>query len=345
MIMTRVRTAAVASAALVGALAMAQPAGADAVADFYKDRTVTITIGFAPGGGADTFARFLSRHLAAHLPGKPNIIVQHMPGAGGARSVAYVYEVAPKDGTAVITPNAGVVLRVMLGMIKGAYDPAKFIWLGGWGEAVNTITLFKDNAPVKTLEEAKDTEVLLASIGKASTTYAIPALVKNTLGLKFKIISGYRGGAPIRVAIEKGEVHGWAGQWVGWKFSRPDWVRDGRLVHLLQLASKSAPDLKHVPLLSSFARNVEQRQMFDAVQTAIADRAFAAPPGVPADRVAALRTAYEKTLRDPEFLKEANARQFEIDPVSGDAIQKFVAELMATPKPLVAKMRKAMDFE
>jgi hypothetical protein len=187
----------------------------------------------------------------------------------------------------------------MLGMIKGAYDPAKFIWLGGWGEAVNTITLFKDNAPVKTLEEAKDTEVLLASIGKASTTYAIPALVKNTLGLKFKIISGYRGGAPIRVAIEKGEVHGWAGQWVGWKFSRPDWVRDGRLVHLLQLASKSAPDLKHVPLLSSFARNVEQRQMFDAVQTAIADRAFAAPPGVPADRVAALRTAYEKTLRDP----------------------------------------------
>ena len=138
-----------------------------------------------------------------------------MPGAGGTRAVIYVYEVAPKDGTAIITPNAGVALRVLLGIDKASYDPAKFTWLGGWGEAVNTITLLKDNAPVRTLEEAKKTEVILGTIGKSSNTYLIPALMKNTLGIKFKMITGYRGGAPIRLAIEKGEVHGWAGQWDG----------------------------------------------------------------------------------------------------------------------------------
>jgi tripartite-type tricarboxylate transporter receptor subunit TctC len=231
-----------------------------------------------------------------------------------------------------------------LGLDNAIYDPAKFTWFGGWGEAVNTITLFKDNAPVKNLEEAKKTEVLLGSIGKSSTTYLIPALMKNTLGIKFKIISGYRGGAPIRLAIEKGEVHGWAGQWVGWKLGKPDWVRDGRLVNLVQLASKPAADLPNLPLLSSFARNPEERQIFSAVQSGIADRAIAAPPGVPADRVAALRKAYEETLRDPEFVKEATARKFEIEPVSGDEIQKFVNELVATPKPVVAKMKKAMGL-
>lgn len=334
--------AAIAAAALVIGVPAAR---AETPAEFYRGKTINLYVGVSAGGIYSTFALILSKHMEKHIPGHPNVVVQHMPGAGGARSVSYVYDVAPKDGTAIITPNAGVALRVLLGIDKVGYDPAKFTWLGGWGEAVNTITLFKDNAPVKTLEEAKKTEVLLASIGKSSTTYLIPALIRSTLGVKFKIITGYRGGAPIRLAIEKGEVHGWAGQWVGWKLAKPDWVRDGRLVHLVQLASKPAPDLPNLPLLSSFARNDEERRMFSVVQTAIADRAIAVPPGVPADRVAALRKAYEETLRDPEFVKEANARKFEIDPVSGDEVQKFVNELIATPKPLVAKMKQAMGLE
>jgi tripartite-type tricarboxylate transporter receptor subunit TctC len=318
---------------------------AETPAEFYKGKTINLYVGVSAGGIYSTFALILLRHMEKHIPGNPNVIVQHMPGAGGTRAVTYVYEVAPKDGTAIITPNAGVALRVLLGIDKASYDPAKFTWLGGWGEAVNTISLLKDHAPVRTLEEAKTTEVILGSIGKSSNTYFIPALMKNTLGIKFKIISGYPGGAPIRLAIEKGEVHGWAGQWDGWKLGKPDWVRDGRLVHLVQLANKPAPDLPNVPLLSSLARNDQEREIFSAVQSGIGDRAIAVPPGVPADRVAALRTAYEKTLRDPAFVKDANAAKFEIDPVSGDEIQKFVNDLMATPKPAVAIMKKAMTLE
>lgn len=335
------------AAAVAAALAaMATPTvGAETPAEFYKGKTVSLYVAVSPGGIYSTFALILAKHMEKHIPGQPNVIVQHMTGAGGAAAVTYVHDVAPRDGTVIITPNAGVGLRVLLGIDKVSYDPAKFLWLGGWGEAVNTITLLKDNAPVRTLEEAKKTEVVLASIGKASNTYLIPALMKTTLGINFKIITGYRGGAPIRLAIERGEVHGWAGQWTGWKLDKPDWIREGRLVHLVQLASRPAPDLPDVPLLSSFAENAEERQIFAVVQSGIADRAIAAPPGVPADRVAALRTAYEKTLRDPTFLKEANARQFEIDPISGDEIQRFVNGLMATPEPMVARMKQAMGLE
>jgi hypothetical protein len=170
-------------------------------------------------------------------------------------------------------------------------------------------------------------------------------MIKNTLGAKFKIVSGYRGGSPIRLAIEKGELNGWAGQWTGWKLRKPDWVKNGRLANLVQLASKPSPDLPNVPLLSSFARNDDERKMFTAVQSGIADRAIAVPPGVPADRAAALRKAYEETLRDPEFLKDAKKARFEIDPISGDEIQTYVNDIMAMPKPMVAKMKKAMGLE
>lgn len=339
------RLSSLVAAATLAAFVTAAPAGAETPAQFYRGKTVTIYVGVSPGGIYSTFALILSKHMAQHVPGHPDIIVKHMPGAGGTVAVEYAYELAPKDGTALITPNSAVALRVLLGINKPTYDPAKFTWLGGWGEAVNTITLLKDNTTVRTLEDAKKTEVILGSIGKSSTTYLIPALIKNTLGVKFKIISGYRGGSPIRLAIEKGEVNGWAGQWTGWKLQKPDWVKNGRLVNLVQLASKPAPDLKDVPLLSSFAINPEQRQMFTVVQSGIADRAIAVPPGVPADRAAALRKAYEETLRDPAFLQDATARKFEIDPISGDAIQKYVTDLMATPAPVVAKMKKAMGLQ
>ena len=347
MIYERTRTpSALAAFVAAAALVMSTPAArAQTPAEFYKGKEIQLYVGVSPGGIYSTFALILAKHLEKHIPGNPNIVVQHMPGAGGAKSIAYVYDVAAKDGTAIITPNSGVVLRVVLGLTKVGYDPAKFTWLGGWGEAVNTVSLLKDNTPVRTLEDAKKTEVILGSIGKSSSTYLFPAMMKNTLGVKFKMISGYRGGSPIRLAIEKGELNGWAGQWTGWKLTKPDWIKDGRLVHVVQLASKPSRDLPDVPLLSSFATNDEQRQMFTAVQSGIADRAIAVPPGVPADRAAALRKAYEETLRDPEFLKEATARRFEVDPISGDAIQKYVNDIMATSKPMVAKMKTAMGIE
>jgi tripartite-type tricarboxylate transporter receptor subunit TctC len=333
-------------AAIAAVLVTNAPAArAETPAEFYKGKTISLYVGVSAGGIYSTFALLLAQHMEKHIPGHPSIIVQHMPGAGGTRAVEYVYEVAPKDGTAILTPNAGVALRVLLGIDNTNYDPAKFTWLGGSGEAANTISLLKDNTAVRTLDDAKKTEVVLGSIGKASNTYFIPALMKNMLGVKFKIVTGYRGGAPIRLAIERGELNGWAGQWTGWKLAKPDWVRDGKLVHLVQLASEPTADLPNVPLLSSFATNDEQRQMFTAVQSGISDRALVVPPGVPADRVAALRTAYQETLRDPAFVKAATGRDFEVDPIAGERVQKFVTDLMATPKPVVARMKEAMGLK
>ncbi len=318
---------------------------AQSPAEFYKGKTVNVYVGVSAGGLYSSFAMTLVRHMPRHMPGNPTMVVQHMPGAGGSRAVAYVYNVAPKDGTAVITPNSGVALRVLLGIDKPIYDPAKFTWLGGWGEAVSVLSLRKDIAPVTKLLDARNKEVILGAIGKSSHPYLVPAMINNTLGTKFRIITGYRGGAPIRLAIEKGEIQGWSGQWEGWKIGKPDWVRDDKLVHLVQLSSKPATDLKHVPLLTSFATTPEQRKMFGIVQSGVSDRAMAVAPGIPADRVAALRDAFHKTLRDPEFVKDAAKLKFEIDPIPGEEIQKFVAEVMASTKEEVAKMKAAMGLE
>jgi tripartite-type tricarboxylate transporter receptor subunit TctC len=333
-----------ATAAVAAALLTAAPARADAAADFYKGKTLSVYVGVSPGGLYSTFAQLLGRHMAKHVPGAPTIVVQHMPGAGGTKAAAFVYNAGPKDGSAVITPNAGIDKRVVLKIGAPKYDPSKFHWLGGWGEAVNTLTVRSD-APVKTIEDAKTKVAVLGSLGKSSNTYMLPSLLNNLVGTKFKIVLGYRGGAPIRNAIEQGELHGWAGQWVGWKLGKPDWVRDGKLTHLVQMASKPSPELPGVPLLSSFARNDDERRIFEFVQTGISDRAFVAPPGVPKDRLAALQTAYMTTLADPEFVAAAAKSSYTVDPVQGATIQKFVEESMAMSPALVDRMRRAMGLE
>ena len=336
----RAVTLAAAGAAL--ALPVSAPM-ADSVADFYKGKTVQVYVGVSPGGIYSTAAQILTRHMGRHLAGHPTMVVQHMRGAGGTKALNYVYNVAPHDGSVVMTPNSSIAKRVLLKIGKPKYDPIKLHWLGGWGEAVNTLTVRSD-APAKTFKEAIEKGLVLGAIGKSSSTYLIPSLMKNVLGAKFKIISGYRGGAPVRLAIENGEVHGWAGQWLGWKLTKPDWVRDGKIINLVQMASKRARDLPNVPLLSDFARNEEERIIFSFVQTNISDRAFVAPPGVPGDRLAALGKAYQATLRDPAFLAESKKQRFNIDPIDGPTIQAHVEKMMKMPKATVDKMRRAMGL-
>ena len=343
--MKRSVTAALGAAFALGVTAMPVSAPlADDVADFYKGKTLSVYVGVSPGGLYSVFAQMAARHMGQYIPGRPTIIVQHMAGAGGTKALSYVYSVAPKDGSVAITPNSSVDKRVVLKIGNPKYDPSKMRWLGGWGEAVFTLSLRKDIAPVRTLAETKNKEVILGAIGKTSNPYMIPAMLKNLYGSKFKIITGYRGGAPIRLAIEKREIHGWTGQWEGWKMSKPEWIRDGKLLHLVQLGNERAQDLKNIPLLSEVAENEEQRAMFRIVQSGIADRAFVAPPGVPADRLAALERAYMRTLQDPAFVADAKRQQFDVDPVKGAAIQEFVEGMMALPDSTVEKLRKLMGL-
>jgi len=331
----------------VAAIAVCLPTAAlhaQDAAEYYKGKQLQLYVGVSPGGIYSTFALILSHHFGKYIPGHPSVVVQHMQGAGGTKMLNYVYNVAPQDGSVVTAPNAGVALRVLLKIGKPKYDPAKFQWLGGWGDAINTITLRKD-APAHTLKDAMKTQIVLGSIGKSSNTFMIPSLMNNTIGTKFKLITGYRGGSPIRAAIERGEVHGWAGQWLGWKLAKPDWVRDGKLVHLVQMARKRAADLPNVPLLSEFATNDEQREFFGIVQSGIADRAFVAAPKVPRSLTGALAQAYMKTIGDPAFIAETGKRSYVIEPIEGSEIQAFVEKMMTMPDAKVERLRTLMGLK
>ena len=335
----------VATIAAVSALALAAGAArADAVADFYKGKTVTLFVGASPGGVYSTMAQIIASQFGKHIPGNPNVIVKHMPGIGGQKALNYVYGAAPKDGTVLITPISEAVKAVVFKQGNPRYDPAKINWLGGWGGGVSVLALRKDISPIKSMEEAKTKEVILGSLGKTSMPYFMPTFYNNVFGTKFKIITAYRGGSPIRLAIEKGELHGWHGIWAGWKTRKPDWVRDGKLLVLVQLAPKRHPDLKDVPVLNEFAKTEEQKQMIAFLEQNATDRTMAAPPGVPADRLAALEKAYQALIRDPEFVAAATKRKFEIAPLTAKEVKDAVNVMLSTPPATVAKMKKLMGL-
>lgn len=329
--------------AMAAALLATGPVAADAASDFYKGKKLTIYLGVSPGGIYGTFAHMLSKHIVKQLPHNPTAVISVLRGAGGTKALNYIYNVAPQDGTVAITPNAGIAKRVLLKIGKPKYDPLKLQWLGGWGEATNTVTIRKD-AGINSLQEAMQKEVILGAIGRSSNTYMMPALMNNTIGTKFKIITGYRGGSPIRKAIETGELHGWSGQWLGWKLRKADWIRDGKIVNLVQMASKKDPDLPNVPLLSDLAKTDEMREMFEFVQTGLGDKAFLVAPGVPKARAAILSKAYMATLRDAAFVAEMTKRSYTIDPVEQPVIETWVKKIMSTPPARIAKLRELMGL-
>lgn len=332
---------ALAAAALTVAAA---PSRADSVADFYRGKTVTIVVPVSAGGVYGTMAQILERHIARYIPGNPSVIVQYMEGAGGIKGLNHVYNVAPQDGTQFITPTTGIVATAVLEPAKVRYDVVKFNYLGGWGEAVAVMTVM-NTAPVKTLQEVLTTEVVLGAIGKGTSSYQIPAMLNDMLDTKFKIITGYQGGSPIRLAMEKGEVHGWCGVWLGWRAIAQDWIRDKKIVHLFQAASKRQSDLADVPLLTELAQTDEQRAVFEFMSSlGLTGQTMVAPPNVPADRLAAMEKAYMATLNDPGFRKDAESRNYPIDPLTAAEVRTAVQRIAATPPAVIDRAKKAMGM-
>ena len=333
--------------AVLGIALLAMPSttrAADAVADFYKGKTVSIYVGVAAGGLYSTFAQTLSRYLPKHIPGNPKVIVEHQLGAGGVVALNNVYNVLPKDGTVLITPLSQTAKRVVLGDPATKYDPQKWHWLGGWGEAVVTCTVLS-NSPALTVEQAKQKEDIIGSFDTGSLTYTYPLAANSLIGTKFKMVLGYPGGNEVRIAMERGEVHGLCAQYDGWKSTRPQWVNEGKLTHLVQFASKGHPDLPNVPLLSSFAKTDEDRAIMKFIEWGIEDRAMVMAPGVPLDRVRAMEKAYMDTLRDSEFVAEAEKLKFEIAPITGKEISDFVNEIMAMKPETIEKIKKSMGLD
>jgi tripartite-type tricarboxylate transporter receptor subunit TctC len=329
----------------VALLAVSGPArAADAVADFYRNKTVSIYVGVGAGGLYSTFAQTLARYMTKHIPGNPKIIVEHQLGAGGMVALNNVYNALPKDGTILMTPLSQTTKRVVLGDPAPKYDPKKWNWLGGWGEAVVTCTVLA-TAPAVTVEQAKQKEDVIGAFDAGSLTYTYPLAMNNLIGTKFKMVQGYPGGNQVRIAMERGEVHGLCAQYDGWKTTRPQWVSEGKLAHLVQFASKPHPDLPNVPLLSSFAKSDEERQIMKFIEWGIEDRAMVMAPGVPEERVKAMEKAYMDTLKDPEFLAEAAKLKFEIEPITGQEIRDFVDEIMALKPETVDKIKKSMGLD
>lgn len=327
----------------LGAMIDASAASAQDVAKFYEGQQLRIIVGTGASGSFYNYGRLVGRFMGNHIPGKPTFIVQAMPGASGIKAVNYLYAVAPKDGTLIGTFNSAMPFYQMMGQTGIQFKSDELSWIGSASRVVSTFIVWH-TAGVRNIEEAKTKEVIMGASGAAGTTATYPALVNEMLGTKFKIVTGYEAGNMINLALESGEVQGRGGAyWSSYKTAKPDWIQDGKIVPILQVGTAKDADLPHVPLLTELAQNDEQRQIFEFVSSNHAfEYPFAAPPGIPSDRLNAMRRAFDQTMTDGEFLAQAEKQVMIIEPLSGEALQKVVQRINATPPAIVAKTREAM---
>jgi tripartite-type tricarboxylate transporter receptor subunit TctC len=325
-------------------VAATMPARAqDKVAEFYHSKTVTLTVGYSAGGGYDTYARILARHMGRHIPGNPTIVVQNAPGAGSMRAANMIYNVVPKDGTAFGMFGRGIALEPLIGTSPAQFEAGKFLWLGSGTEEA-AVVVIRGGAGIKTWADMMSKPFTVGGEGTGSDPDVYALMLKNVFGVKLRLVSGYPGTTEMALAVERGEVDGRASwSWTSLKSLKPDWIAKKTIDIPVQLNMHSSPDLKHVPLIGDFAKTERQRQIVKLViSRQVMGRPFMAPPGLPADRAAALRQAFDDTMTDPEFVTEATARGQEVNPVSGTEIDKLLAELYATPKDVVEETKAAI---
>jgi tripartite-type tricarboxylate transporter receptor subunit TctC len=328
-------------------LGVAPASAQDAVADFFHGKQIDIIVGSSAGGGYDTYARLIARHMGDHLPGSPEIVVQNMPGAGSGKAAGYVYSVAPKDGTAMAAVFPGVILDPLIGDVQVQYDPNKLIYAGNANSDVY-ICFVRSDSPAKTFQDTFTHEVILGASNAGGTTRDLPAMLNNLLGTKFRIVTGYAGSKEITLAIERNEVHGACGiGWTGLPTMHPDWFAKKLMTVLVQLDMKGHPELNAmgVPLATQFARTDQDRQVMELIESqGVFGRPYILPAGVPAERVAALRKAYMDTMNDPALKAEAEKMQLDTGAMSGDDLQALVTKLYALPPAIVARARQALIY-
>jgi len=329
-------------AAALAAAVTTQPARSAGVEDFYKGKTVSLLIGYSVGGGYDAYARLLARHLGKHIPGSPSVVPQNMTGAGSLKAANYVYSVAPKDGSVIGTFSRSMGIAPLID--KAEFDSTKFTWLGSVTDEVS-LCVARHDAPVKTFTELLVTPTTFGAAGAGSDPHIFASFYRNVLGAKIKVVTGYPGTNEIQLAVERGEVDGLCGlSWSTLKGRYPHWLKDKRANILVQAGIKKQPELPDVPAASELAKHPDQTQILKLLLIGQAmARPFAAPPGIPADRRAALIAAFERTTADPDFLAEAERLNFEVNPVSANKLDALLAEAYATPKDVIAKAAKAMS--
>ncbi len=301
-------------------------------AEFYEGKVATIIVGFTPGGTYDQMARLYARHMPRFLPGKPTIVVQNMPGAGSLVATTHLANTAVRDGTVLGVVGGGTVWESILGNPQARYDPKTFNWIGGKSRD-NITCLVWHTSPIRTIADAMASEVIVGATGPGSRTMTFPKALNDLVGTKFKIVAGYPGGNEITMALEKGEVGGYCGWALGsLKQRAPQWYDEKKVRFLVQFASARDKDLQDVPLAVDLAKTPAHRDIMEFLTSdAVLAWTLLAPPGVPGERVALLRQAFEAMLRDPAVLAEAEREKLEIDPVPGPELQALVERLARTP--------------
>jgi tripartite-type tricarboxylate transporter receptor subunit TctC len=338
--MTIIRRAFLIAAAI--AVLAARPAAADEVADFYKGKTVTIVVGHQAGTGFDIYARALQRHLRPHIPGHPTVIVQNMNGAGGIVAANWLYNAAPKDGTALATFVYSVPFEPLLGNSAARYDPTKFTWIGNMEEGVAICGVSKA-AGIARFEDLRTKEVIFGAASDSGALAKSARAVRNLFGVKMKVIPGYKGSASIKIAIDRGEVQGVCSLLMSTltSFWREDY-KSGKFRPILQLSGRQrvGSDIPHV---DDFAKTNDDRQVYALIFGVQAlGKLYAAPPGTPAARRDALRAALMATMKDPAFLADAKKTNIDISPMSAEEVESFIAKTSSASPAVVARAKRAV---
>ncbi|MFT5485464.1 MAG: tripartite-type tricarboxylate transporter receptor subunit TctC [Paracoccaceae bacterium] len=329
--------------ATLAAIGFAAPAAADAVADFYKGKTITVVVAAGPGGGHTKYTQYLAPFLEKYLPGSPNVIVQNMGGAGGTKAANFLYTRGRKDGTMIGILLSDTPLASRLRTTGVKYVAKDFQFLGGADQPRSAFVVYKSTG-VTSIDDAKKKQVVLGSTGKGSQTYVVPTLVNKMLGTKFKVITGYRGMGGIYLAMDKKEVQGFQSSWSGMKIARSHWVEQVNVIAVN--AHTPLTDMPDVPLLKNLVTDPTDKQVAELMAgNMILGRGWLAPPGVPADRIAALRMAFEKSFADPEAIAGAKQRKMTWESAKWQDMQAAAERITNVDQAIIDRMQAALGLK
>jgi tripartite-type tricarboxylate transporter receptor subunit TctC len=343
MAMTKTASGGVVMVAML-ALGVSAPATADEVADFYKGRTVSIVVAHEVGTGFDVYGRVLARHLSRHIPGTPGVVVQNMVGASGVIAANWLYNVAPKDGTVMATFVHTVPFEPLFGNSAAKFDPAKLVWIGNMEESVGTCGVSTASG-ITTFDELREKEVVFGATGATGPLGKFALAVKNLLGAKIKLVYGYKGSGSVKIALQRGEVHGVCALPISTlKSSWRDELDSGHFKIIIQLSGRKSAELSGVPHVEDYAKTEEDRQLYALIFAAQSlGRIYASPPEMPRERMNGLRRAFMATMEDNQFLAEAKATQIDIVPNTGEEVAALIARYSATSRPVVDRAKRAFD--
>lgn len=326
-------------AAALAALAFAGAAAAESVASFYAGKSIDLVIGYPPAGSNDIYGRIVARHLGKYIPGAPAIVVRNMPGAGSLVAANHLYNRAPRDGTVLGVVSAGIPLQARLGQPQARFEPGKFVWIGRI-QSSSSVTMVWRTSKIMSLDDARRNEVVLSATGAGSTGSLYPNVMNEVLKTRFKLVQGYKGTHEAMLALERGEAEGHSTTWEAVKSVNMRWIKEGLIRIIVQHGLTRAPDLPRVPTSVELATSPEDRAVMRAIMGAAEiGKAYFTTPEVPADRVAALRRAFDAMVRDAAFVEDVKRVHGDVEPMTGEQMQELIGELDAFPQAVIDRVK------